>query len=394
MVQDSSTNTLAIIPARGGSKGIPRKNVLPIAGKPLLAHTIDAALVSRCVTRTVVSTDDPEIADVAQRYGAEVVTRPDELSGDMASSEAALLHVLDTLRQRDGYVPDLVVFLQCTSPLTVAEDIDGTVNALLNEGADTALAVAPFHYFLWNPDGTGINHDKRVRQMRQERAPQYLETGAVYVMKTAGFLETKHRFFGKTALYVMPEERCHEIDEPIDMRVAEVLLRERAQGDMASLLPERIGALVMDFDGVLTDNRVEVDEHGTESVTCSRGDGMGLSRLKKRGVPLLVLSKERNPVVQARCAKLGIDVLQAVDEKLTRMKEWLEAHGADLDSTVYVGNDINDLECLSAVGCGVVVGDAHPDVLHAANIVLNRPGGHGAVRELCDLIETYMGVQA
>jgi N-acylneuraminate cytidylyltransferase len=224
---------LAIIPARGGSKGIPRKNLAPLAGKPLLAHTIEQARRANSVARLVVSTDDAEIGAVAQAYGAEVVWRPAAISGDSAASESALLHVIDALQQGQETLPELVIFLQCTSPLTTAEDIDGVVRVLLAEEADTALAVTPFHYFLWQQveggDAVGVNHDKRVRLLRQQRTPQYRETGAVYVMRTAGFLRAKHRFFGKTALYIMPPERCLEIDEPFDFQLAEWLLRDRSK---------------------------------------------------------------------------------------------------------------------------------------------------------------------
>ncbi len=205
-----------------------------MAGKPLLAYNVEQALQTPSITRVVVSTDDDEIASVAQQYGAEVVQRPADISGDTASSEAALLHTLDHLQATEGYTPDLLVFLQCTSPLTLAEDIEGTIQALLRENADSALAVAPFHYFLWRKDeqgnAVGINHDLRFRPRRQDLAStQFLETGAVYVMRAAAFQEKKHRFFGKVTYYVMPEERRWEIDNPVDIVVAEVLLQ--SQGD-------------------------------------------------------------------------------------------------------------------------------------------------------------------
>lgn len=383
-------STLAIIPARGGSKGVPRKNVRDLAGKPLIAWTIENARQARTVDRVVVSTDDPEIGAVAREYGAEVVWRPAELAGDTASSEAALLHALEFLAQSEGYQPDLLVFLQCTSPLTAPEDIDATVQALLEAEADSALAVVPFHYFLWRPgsgsDAEGINHDKRVRLLRQQRSPEFLESGAVYVMRVPGFLAAKHRFFGKTAMHVMPPERRLEIDEPVDFTIAEVLLRERQRQDACAALPDPIGAVVLDFDGVFTDNRVLVFEDGREAVLCHRGDGMGLARLKRLGVPLLVISTEENPVVQARCRKLGIACQQGVADKLAVLRAWLAQQGTDLAHTVYVGNDVNDLDCLRAVGCGVVVGDAHRAVRAVASIHLESPGGQGAIRELCDLI--------
>lgn len=388
--------TLAIIPARGGSKGIPRKNLQLVAGKPLLVHSIQAAQQAPSVTRIVVSTDDPEIGAVAQAHGAEVVWRPAAISGDTSPSEAALLHALEHLERMENYRPNLLVFLQCTAPLTLPEDIEGTIRVLLDEEADSALAVTPFHYFLWRKDehgnAVGINHDKRHRPLRQEREPQYLETGAVYVMRVDGFCQARHRFFGKTAMYIMPPERCLEIDEPVDLLVAETLLRARQEKQKLQALPDPVGALVLDFDGVFTDNRVIVFQDGQEAVLCDRGDGWGLAQLKKRGLPILVLSSEENPAVRARCEKLGLTYRQGVQDKLAVLLEWLEERGIDLSQAVYVGNDLNDLACLQAVGCGVAVQDAHPQVKVAARIVLSKPGGRGAIRELVDLILQKMEV--
>ena len=384
-------NVVAIIPAREGSKGIPRKNIQLLAGKPLIVHTIENALRSRSVNRVIVSTDGLEIAEVAKKFGSEVILRPHEISGDLASSEAALLHALNHLQQTEGYEPDLMVFLQCTSPLTLPEDIDGTVKALLEENADSALAVTPFHYFLWQKDqhgnAVGINHDKRVRPLRQECEPQFMEAGSVYVMRTRGFKSSEHRFFGKTAMYVMPAERCMEIDDPHDIAVAEALMRERERESKIKALPNYIAALIFDFDGVFTDNRVIVFEDGHEAVLCDRGDGMGISLLKKTGIPSLVLSTGENSVVNARCKKLGLPCIRGIpDKKEEVLKTWLRKHGIDPAHAVYVGNDVNDVGCLQAVGCGVVVRDAHELAKSAARIILASPGGRGAVREIVDLI--------
>lgn len=382
---------LAIIPARGGSKGIPRKNVLPLGGKPLIAHTIDAARASQTVNRVVVSTDDDEIADVALRYGAEVVRRPARLATDTASSEDALVHTLDHLREADGYAPDLIVFLQCTSPLTAPEDIDGTVTTLRDQDADSALAVTAFHYFLWRTDAegaaTGINHDKSVRLMRQQRTPEYLETGAVYVMKTAGFLAARHRFFGKTVLFDTPVERRLEIDDPEDFRIAEERIARLSRSPVAPALPPRVSALVMDFDGVLTDDRVFVSEAGEETVACSRRDGMGIEQLRKAGLQMLVVSKETNPVVAARCRKLQLPYHHGIEGKIAVLRQWLAENGLDAAETLYVGNDINDLECMAAVGCAIAPRDAHPRALAAAALVLDADGGRGAIRLLADMLE-------
>ncbi|MCA9248778.1 MAG: acylneuraminate cytidylyltransferase [Planctomycetales bacterium] len=369
---------------------MPRKNVLPLCGKPLIAWTIEAAVAASSVDRVVVSTDDPEIGAVAEKFGAGVIWRPEEISGDLASSEAALLHALDHLAEMEGYRPSHVVFLQCTSPLTIADDIDATVERLERENADTALAVTDFHYFLWRWDesdsAVGINHDKRVRPMRQQREPNYRETGAVYVMNADGFRERKHRFFGKTVMQVIPPERCLEVDEPVDFRIAEVLLRDRLQKARIEKLPAPVSAVVFDFDGVMTDNRVLVQQDGSEAVYCNRGDGWGISRLREEGIPMLVLSTEENPVVAARCQKLDIRCLQGFREKLVPLREWLHEHAIDPRHVIYLGNDENDVACLEFVGCGAVVSDAHEIAVPAADIVLESRGGKGAVREVCHLV--------
>ncbi|HWA99316.1 MAG TPA: acylneuraminate cytidylyltransferase [Pirellulales bacterium] len=388
---------LAIIPARSGSKGIPGKNLCRLAGRSLLEWSIAAARQSKHNLRIAVSTDGPAIADEAHRCGAEAVMRPEAISGDLASSEAALLHVLETLKAKEGYVPELIVFLQCTSPLTTADDIDGTIAALEREQADTALAVVPFHYFIWGRDAAtgeaiGINHDKHIRLLRQQRSPEYLEAGAVYVMKAQGFLQAKHRFFGKTALYEMPAEHRTEIDEPADLDIAELRLQHRSQADRRTLLPNRLGAIILDFDGVFTDNRVVVFDDGREAVVCNRSDGWGLAGLKRDGWPMCVISTESNPVVAARCRKLGLDYLQGIDDKLAAVKRWLSERNVSLAETLFLGNDVNDLACLQAVGCPAVVADAHPVARAAARLVLTNNGGAGALRELAELITQRYGV--
>lgn len=219
---------ITIIPARGGSKGILGKNITHLVGKPLLSYTIEAALKAETVNRVVVSTDDTAIADVATRCGAEVVKRPVDISGDTASSESALLHVLDVLNEEENYQPDILVFLQCTCPLTLPEDIDGAIQLLFDQQADTVFAITRSHYILWGKDElgnfVGINHDKNKRLMRQQCKDQFVETGAIYVMRVDGFLAAKNRFFGKTVGYELPRERFCDIDTPMDIFLAEQMM--------------------------------------------------------------------------------------------------------------------------------------------------------------------------
>ena len=152
------------------------------------------------------------------------------------------------------------------------------------------------------------------------------------------------------------------------------------------VIPTTIQAIIFDFDGVFTDNRVIVNEDGQESVICNRSDGLGISEIKKYNISLLVLSKEKNPVVRKRCEKLGIPCVQGIDDKKTFLETWLKENAIDHNQVIYLGNDVNDIECIKYVGCGVVVADAHENAKIAAQIVLKNNGGQGAVRELCDLV--------
>jgi len=146
-----------------------------------------------------------------------------------------------------------------------------------------------------------------------------------------------------------------------------------------------IKAIAFDFDGVFTDNRVYVMQNGEEAVVCDRSDGMGISMLRAAGVPMVIISTEKNPVVSVRGAKLQIEVLQGIDQKLVTLMKWAEVRELALDQIAFVGNDINDVECLRAVGLGVVVADAYPAVVEWAGMKLTRAGGRGAVREFADL---------
>nr|WP_272505596.1 acylneuraminate cytidylyltransferase [Salinibacter ruber] len=381
---------LAIVPARGGSKGVPRKNAKYVAGKPLIGRAVDTLSKSQSVDRTFVSTDDPEIASIAREHSAEVIERPPELSGDEASSESALLHGLKVIREEEEYRPDILVFVQCTSPLLTTNDVDGAIETFLSEDADVVFSATDFHGFLWRPtdDGsvTGINHDASERKRRQDRETQYMETGGVYVLDREGFEDAKHRFFGRVVPYEVPQERSMEIDRPVDLTIAEELLRSHTSERKADQLPIPVEALVLDFDGVFTDNKVHVRQDRTEMVVCHRGDGWGLSELQDRGLPIWVLSTEKNSVVQARCDKLGLPCMHGAEDKKALLQNWLSERDIDPAHVVFLGNDVNDQECLRLVGCGAVVADAHPKVKPFANLMLTTNGGNGAVRELTDLI--------
>ncbi|MBV2355956.1 N-acylneuraminate cytidylyltransferase [Streptomyces sp. J2-1] len=405
---------LAVIPARGGSKGVPAKNLAPVGGVPLVARAVRECRAARLVTDVVVSTDDRAIAAAARRAGAEVVLRPAAIAGDTATSEAAVLHAMDAHEALHGAAVDTVLLVQCTSPFLSREDIDGVAGAVLENGADTALTVAPFHGFVWRDaaddpvpapaartgeiagdgpvavvnstvtgGGYGVNHDKSFRPRRQDRPQDLLETGAAYAMDAAGFRAHRHRFFGHTEPVRTDPARVLEIDDPHDLARARALA-PFFDADRPDALPayDDIDAVVLDFDGTQTDDRVLIDSDGREFVSVHRGDGLGIAALRRSGLKMLILSTEQNPVVAARAQKLRLPVLHGIDRKDLALKQWCEEQGIAPERVLYVGNDVNDLPCFALVGWPVAVGSAHDVVRGAARAVTTLPGGDGAIREI------------
>ncbi|WP_189707635.1 N-acylneuraminate cytidylyltransferase [Streptomyces phaeofaciens] len=384
---------LAVIPARGGSKGVPAKNLAPVGGVPLVARAVRECRATRLVTDVVVSTDDQAIAAAAREAGAEVVLRPAAIAGDTATSEAAVLHAMDAHEALHGSPVDVVLLVQCTSPFLVREDVDGVAGAVAEQGADSAVTVAPFHGFVWrhsdetSEGGFGVNHDKSFRPRRQDRPQDFLETGAAYAMDAAGFRTHRHRFFGRTELVRTDPARVLEIDDQHELARARALA-PLFDADRPGALPafDDIDAVVLDFDGTQTDDRVLIDSDGREFVSVHRGDGLGIAALRRSGLKLLILSTEQNPVVAARARKLKLPVLHGIDRKDLALKQWCEEQGIAPERVLYVGNDVNDLPCFALVGWPVAVASAHDVVRGAARAVTTLPGGDGAIREIAGWI--------
>ncbi len=377
---------VAIIPARGGSKGVPRKNLRRVGGMPLVERAVRSALAVPDIDLVVVSTDDDEIAAVSRAAGARVVRRPAALSGDTASSESAILHALEDL-EAAGERVDVVAFLQATSPFIPTDALAAAVREVGDGRADSVFAAHETYGFLWGRSGTSsdaavaLNHDAAHRPRRQDREPHYLETGAFYVFRAEGFRAAEHRFFGRIRIAEVPEWTAIEIDDEQQLRIARALAALHET-------PERIPvkAVVTDFDGVHTDDTASVDADGVERVRVSREDGMGVSLLRRAGIPMLILSTEVNPVVRARAEKLRVPVMHGIDDKESALRGWAADAGIPLAEIAYLGNDVNDLPALRIVGWPIAVANAHPLVLAAARVVLRRRGGHGAVRELIERV--------
>jgi CMP-N,N'-diacetyllegionaminic acid synthase len=226
--------TLAVIPARGGSKSIPNKNIKIVAGKPLIAWTILETLASPNVDRLIVSTDSPTIAQVGREYGAEVpFLRPVELAQDDTPGIAPILHAARWLRQNEGYEPDYVLCLQPTSPFRTSEDIDSAIALAQEKEADSVISVTPVkHHPNWmkhlDDAGKLVDYVPRGHAVtkRQDLSPLYALNGAIYLIRFQALLQQGTFFVDNTYGYVMPPERSLDIDTPWDLHLAELIIKE------------------------------------------------------------------------------------------------------------------------------------------------------------------------
>ena len=397
---------LAIIPARGGSKGIPRKNIRNFAGYPLIAWSTAAAKQSKSATRIIVSTDDEEIAAVAREWGAETpFLRPVEFSQDNSTDLPLFDHALNWLAENENYKPEVVIQLRPTSPVRPRGLVDAAVKILLDhKDADCVRGVVPAGqnpHKMWRFDEA--NHPMKplltvdgiaepYNAPRQILPPVYWQTGHIDAIR-ASVIHNKHSLTGDVIYPLVIDPRYTvDIDRLTDWAKYEALvysgLEMVSPGKARRPMPETIKMIICDFDGVITDNRVWTDENGREMAAASRSDSMRVAELRQRGVEVMILSSEVNSVVTARAEKMGVEAVHGIGilKKGEALQQLLIEKKVDASHVVFVGNDFNDLACFEIAGWAVAVADAYPEVARAADYVLTKAGGYGAVRELCDLI--------
>jgi CMP-N-acetylneuraminic acid synthetase len=225
-----SKKIISIIPARGGSKGLPRKNIAILNGKPLITYSIESALRSRLISRVIVSTEDTEIAEISKRYGSEVIVRPNDLAQDDSPTISVIINALHML-EKEGYSPNIVILLQPTTPLRSCQDIDAAIELFMTKDCQSVVSVSEIeHSPYWSFDVKNRYlkplFDKKYLRMRRQDLPKiYLPNGALFISRPDTLCRTKSFYSTKTLPYIMPRERSIDIDDEMDLLQVEYLLK-------------------------------------------------------------------------------------------------------------------------------------------------------------------------
>ncbi len=382
----------AFIPVRAGSKSIKLKNIRPIAGKPLVWWTVEAACGCEAISEVYISTDGEVIRECVREHLSEF-SHPEKVkffdrnpatATDTASTESAMEDFAAKTPLEN------LILIQATSPLLTADDLTRGIEIYENDGFDSVLSVVEQKRFHWAKTENGgyapTNYDYKNRPRRQEFDGYFVENGAFYITSGAAFKDSRCRLSGKIGICPMPESTYYEIDEPSDWVIIENLLKTKL-AETSSVAPKKIKLLLTDCDGVLTDGGMYYSEKGDELKKFNTKDGMGLEKLGEAGVKRGIITGEDTHIVTNRSNKMKLDYLyQGVRDKLSVMKEIAEKMGISLDEVAYIGDDINDVDCIKAAGLGMTVADGMQAAKDAADCVLNAKGGEGAVREAAERI--------
>lgn len=377
---------IVIIPARGGSKGIKRKNLSTVGGISLLERAVRSAGSAK-VDLVIVSTDDKEIAGVARSLGCVVHNRSKQNSGDSASSESVILEVISSLGSNWNQ-NSAIALIQATSPFISPQTISDCLKIAL--AGKVGFSAASTHRFVWQKEKYWIpfGHPTDYRPRRQELPEKVVESGAVYAFRIKEFLEKKYRFCAPAEPVMVEPYTDLEIDDQNDLELAN-LLAERFEIEKNFKLTKsnKPKIIFTDFDGCLTDDKVILDSNNIENVVVNRKDGLAVSRLKKLGIEVLITSKEKNRVVALRGEKLGIAVMQGLDDKVKAIGYYLKKRNLTWNQAWYIGNDVNDLGAMEKAALSFCPADAAYEARCIASVVLSRRGGEGVLAEIASYLE-------
>jgi YrbI family 3-deoxy-D-manno-octulosonate 8-phosphate phosphatase len=371
--------SIAIIPLRKESKGIPEKNKKKILGRPLYQWVLSEAIFSDLDEIYVFTDDDEILSFISQEYTwaskVKGFKRSEESAKDTASNEFGMIELAGIL----SYNFDIFCLLQATSPLTTAKDINACLDKIKKENFDSALSVVESKHTIWNIDGIPNNLNST-----------FLENSAIYTTTKQAFQKTQNKISGKIGIYEMPDETLFEINKPHDFEIVEKLLEMKLHIHKQNL--KKIKAMVFDVDGVLTNGTVLTGIDSEIAKPFSLRDGMGFDVLKANGIIPIVMTSEQSPIVHTRMKKLNIQYyFPFVKDKFSRLSKELELLGINRNEVAYVGDDINDMCNLKSVGWSFCPANGLPQIANSVDIKLLNNGGDMAVREAIEFIVRYNG---
>ena len=380
--------SIAILPLRSGSKGIPGKNKKKLLGRPLYQWVLGEAIFSDLDYIYVFTDDDEILSQVKIEYSWTQkvigIKRSDESATNTASTEMAMLELAKII----NYDFDVFCLMQATTPLTSTNDINLCLKMVKEGEHDSAMTVVRTHRFIWAENGESLNYDYRNRPRRQDFGGLLIENGAIYVVTKDSFQMNKNRLGDRIGIVEMADDTFLEIDEPSDWLVAEGLVKNRLLLKKKPI--SEIKIMVFDVDGVFTDGTLGTSNDGELFKQFSVRDGMGFEYLKQTGITPIVITSEDSNIVKSRMKKLKINNLYSgVKDKYSRLENILKRLGVARNQVAYVGDDVNDLANLCSVAWGIAPSNALDLVKMNVDIVLNNPGGNLCIREAIDFIEKY-----
>ena len=377
-------SVIAFIPARGGSKSIPEKNIKSFCGKPLIFWNLQE-LQNSNVDQIIVATDCKKIKDTVLSFDfskVEVYDRKKENAEDTSSTESVMLEYIDVEQLNHK---DVFMLVQATSPFTQSSHFNEGLE--LYKNYDSVLSCCKSKRFYWEENGKTLNYDVFNRPRRQDFKGSLVENGAFYINSVENIKNTNNRLSGNIGLCKMPEYTFTEIDEPEDWIVAESIMKRNILRNI-NLDFSNIKIFLSDVDGVMTDAGMYYTENGDEFKKFCTYDGMGMQLLQKSGVKVGMLTTEDRELNRRRAKKLGLDFdFHGAKDKLQIVKELCEREKITLNEVAYIGDDVNCFELLSNVGIAACPNNAVKRIKSIPNIIhLQKNGGEGVVREFVELI--------
>ena len=374
---------IAFIPVRGGSKGIPGKNIKLFSGMPLVYWSLSELQKTDLIDKIILATDCETIKKTVNSFclnKVEIFDRSEENSKDQSSTESVILEYLnkESIDKENNFM-----LVQATSPLTTSENFSEAIELYSTGKYNSILSCARTKRFFWSEKGVAENYDFRNRPRRQDFKGSLIENGAIYINKVENILKYHNRISGNIGVYEMPEYTSIEIDEEEDWIIAESFMRKYVL--KYDRLSPKIKLFVSDVDGVMTDAGMYYSEKGDELKKFNTHDGMAFQILREKGIKTAIITSEETSIVKRRAKKLKVDYLfqgKRHNGKLEAVKKICIEEGIKLENVAYIGDDINCFELLSNVGYAACPSDALNEIRSIPNIkIMTKKGGEGVVRE-------------